>query len=127
MHQDIKKTFKIISLSVFFLFIIIFALFRSKDLIFGVKIKNVNLISEAPARTTVQSGGKVAESIMKVKGNAKNGTFVALNGREISVDETGNFDETIALLSGYNIVEIKAKDKFDYIDEKNYKIIYLPR
>ena len=117
MHQDIKKTFKIISLSVFFLFIIIFALFRSKDLIFGVKIRNVNIVD----------GARVTESVLEVKGNAKNGTFVALNGREISVDETGNFDETIALLSGYNIVEIKAKDKFDYIDEKNYKIIYLPR
>ena len=117
MNPNVKKIVKVGSLSLFFLIIIVFAFFRSKDLIFGVKIKNVN----------ISDGVTVAEGVMEIKGNAKNGTLVTLNGREISIDETGNFNETIALLSGYNIVEIKAKDKFDYIDEKNYKIIYSPR
>ncbi len=61
---------------------------------------------------------------MKVTGNAKNATSLTLNGREISIDREGNFGETIALLSGYNIINIKARDKFGYIDEKNYKLIY---
>lgn len=114
MNQDAKKILKIIGFSVFSFLIIIFAFFRSKDLIFGVKIKNVNIID----------GAKVTNGILEVKGNAKNATNLTLNGREISIDQQGNFDETIVLLIGYNIIDIKAEDKFGDTDEKNYKLIY---
>jgi len=114
MRQDAKKILKIVSLSVFFLFIIIYAFFRSKELFFGIKIRDVNL----------QNGIKVADSSFEITGNARNATNLYLNGREISVDQKGNFKEYIALLSGYNVVDIKARDKFGNIDEKNYKIIY---
>ena len=99
---------------VFFLLIVGYAFFRSQDLIFGVKIKNVNL----------SDGVKVANNILQVTGNAKNATNLSLNGREISINEAGDFNETVALLLGYNVINITAKDKFGYIDEKNYKIIY---
>ncbi len=109
-----KKTIKIASLCAFFLIIIIFAFFRSKDLIFGVKIRNVN----------IENGAKVTESVQKITGNAKNAISLTLNGREISVNNKGDFEETIVLLSGYNIVNIKAIDKFSYVDEKNYQLIH---
>lgn len=114
MNHNAKKIVKIAGFSIFFLLIIVYAFFRSHDLIFGVKIKNVN----------IADGAKVTSSILEVKGNAKNATNLTLNGREISIDETGNFNETIALLVGYNIINIKAQDKFGYVDEKNYKLIY---
>ncbi|MFA5841273.1 MAG: hypothetical protein WC847_03330 [Candidatus Paceibacterota bacterium] len=114
MNQDAKKIIKIVGLSVFFLLIIIFAFIGSKDLIYGVKITNVNLVD----------GSTVTESLIKLTGNAKNAINLTLDGREISVDQKGNFNETIALLPGYNIINIKAKDKFGYIDEKNYKLMY---
>ncbi len=114
MNPNIKKILQISFLSVFFLFIVVYALFRSKDLIFGVKIENVN----------IKGGARVENNILAVTGNAKNAKNLTLNGREISVDVKGNFNETIALLSGYNIINIKAKDKFGYVDEKNYKVIY---
>ena len=114
MNSNAKKIVKIAGLSVFFILIIFYAFFVSKDLIFGVKIKNVNLID----------GSTSSENVIKVTGNAINAINLILNGREISVDQQGNFDETIALLPGYNIINIKAKDKFGYIDEKNYKLMY---
>lgn len=114
MRSNAKKILKISSIIILFLFIIIFAFFRSKNLIFGVKIKNVNITDNA----------KVKESVMNITGNAKNAVSLILNGREISINQQGNFNETIALLSGYNIIEIKAQDKFGHIDEKNYKLIY---
>jgi hypothetical protein len=123
MTINAKKIVKIAGLSAFFLIIVIFAFFRSSDLIFGVKIKNVVFMEGTPARTTVQSGGKVADSIMKVEGSAKNAVSLALNGRIISINQKGDFSETIALLSGYNIINIRAQDKFGYVDEKNYQII----
>jgi hypothetical protein len=112
-NQDAKKILKIVFISVFFLFIIVFTFFNSKDLILGVKIKNVNL----------RDNSKMTDSIIKITGTAKNAKNLSLNDREISIDQKGNFEETIALLSGYNLINIKAEDKFGNSDEKNYKII----
>ena len=119
MNTSAKKILQITSLAVFFLLILTYAFFRSQDLISGVKIKNVN-IDGLPA----QSGTKVVSNVIKVTGNAKNAINLAINAREISIDKSGNFNETIALLSGYNIMNIIAKDKFGYVDEKNYKLMY---
>ena len=113
MNSSAKKIIKIAGLSVFFIFIIIYAILGSKDLIFGVKIRNVNLVD----------GATITENIIKLTGNAKNAINLTLNGREISIDQNGAFSETIALLLGYNIINIKVKDKFGHIDEKNYKLM----
>jgi|SRR3989344_5849562 len=113
--MKLDKTFyKIAGFSVFFILIAVFAFFRSHDLIFGVKIRDVN----------ITDGQRATNSILSVTGNAKNATKLTLNGREISIDQTGNFNETIALLLGYNVITINAEDKFGYSDEKNYKLIY---
>lgn len=120
MNSNAKKILQIAGFSIFFILIILYAFFRSKDLIFGLKIRDVNL-DGLPA----QSGATVTSSVIKVTGSAKNAVNLTLNGREISIDEQSNFNETIALLSGYNIINFKAQDKFGYIDEKNYKLIYV--
>jgi len=114
MRNNEKKTLKITLISAFFLFILIFIFFRSYNLIFGVKIKNVN----------ITDGTKYEESVLKITGNAKNAKNVSLNGREVSINKEGDFNETIALLSGYNIITIKAEDKFGNVDEKDYQLIY---
>jgi hypothetical protein len=114
MNTSAKKIVKMAGLSLFFLAIVVFVFFRSKDLLFGVKIRNVNIVN----------GAKLAESSLPISGNAKNTIFLTLNGREISIDQAGNFSETIALLSGYNIINIRAKDKFGSVDEKNYQLIH---
>ena len=118
MTPNAKKILQIAGFAVFFILIILYAFFRSEDLIFGVKIKNVNL-NGLPA----QSGATISSNIVKVTGNAKNAIKLTLNSREISVDLQGSFNETIALLSGYNIISIRAQDKFGYIDEKNFRLI----
>ena len=118
MQNQAKKILKIILVSVFFIFIVIFVFFNTKDLIIGVKIKNVT-IDNLPAQTNM----KVPDNVVKVTGIAKNAVKLNLNGREISVDQKGNFDETIALFPGYNIINIKAQDKFGKSDEKNYQLI----
>jgi hypothetical protein len=114
MNTNGKRIVQIVGLSVFFLLILVYAFSRSKDLILGVRIKDVN----------ITDGAKVSASVEEINGNAENAINITLNGREITIDEKGNFHETIALLPGYNIINIKAKDKFGYVDEKNYKLIY---
>jgi hypothetical protein len=117
--RDIKKVLRIIGITVFFLLIVVYAFFRSYDLLFGIKIRNVSL-NGAP----IQSGAHVAEKIIKLSGNAKNAVSLTLNGREISIDQSGDWNETIALLPGYNVINIKAVDKFGSVDEKNYQLTY---
>ena len=114
MNNDLKRVLQIGTLSIFFILIVVYALWRSEYLILGVKITNVNLAD----------GTKVSEGIIEITGNARNATNLILNGREISIDENGNFNETIALLPGYNIISLRAEDKFGYTDEHNYKLIY---
>lgn len=114
MNRDAKKLVRTISLSLFFLFIIVFAFINSFNLLFGVRIKKVNIID----------GSKVTSNLVDITGNAKNAVNLTLNGREISIDKQGNFNETISLQAGYNSITIIARDKFGNVDEKNYKLIY---
>jgi len=114
-----KKILQIALPSIFFLLIVAYGLWGSHNLIFGIKIKNVN-IDNAPAAEEM----KIEKAVIEVTGNAKNAINLVLNGREISINQTGDFNETIALLPGYNIVEIKAKDKFGYIDKRDYQLTY---
>ncbi len=112
-NQDIKRILKISSLSILFIFIVVYAFFNAKNLILGVKIKNVKIER--------RTGDEI--NIIKMTGNAKNAKTLTLNGRNISINQDGNFDETILLLPGYNTLDIKAEDKFGYKDEKNYQLI----
>jgi hypothetical protein len=113
MQPNAKTILKIGGFALFFILIVLYGFLRSKDLLFGVKIKNVNL----------QDGATMAESIIDVSGNAKNAIRLSLDGREISIDQKGNFNETIALNQGYNIIEIEAQDKFGFVDKKAYKLM----
>ncbi len=111
-NQDVKRILKISALSILFIFIIVYSFFNARGLIFGVRIKNVNLERKVDDN-----------NVVKITGNAKNAKNISLNGRNISIDQTGKFDETIILLPGYNIIDILATDKFGYKDEKNYQLI----
>jgi len=114
MVRNDKKILQIVILSAFFLLIAIYSIFRSHYLIVGVQIKDVN----------IQDGSKLNTNVVELTGNAKNAIDLTLNGREISINQNGDFNETFALLPGYNIINITAKDKFGYVDEKNYRLIY---
>jgi len=124
MNTDAKKILKIVSLSVLLLFIIIYTFFRAKDVIFGVKIIDVNMGFPEALLPENSIGKASGTNILKITGNARNAVSLTLNDRIISVDQEGNFNETIALLSGYNVISIKAKDEFGNSDEKNYKLMY---
>jgi energy-coupling factor transporter transmembrane protein EcfT len=103
------------------LIIIIYGFFGAKNIIFGVKIKDVNI-----NRQPIINGSVFKESALIISGNAKNAVNLSLNGREISINQDGDFNETIALLLGYNVLVLQAQDKFGYTDEKDYQLIYRP-
>jgi hypothetical protein len=110
----IKRLLKIIGFTIFSISIIGYAIFSSKNLIFGVKIKNVN----------IKDGEQVSEKLLKISGNAKNAVDLTLNGQKIWIDPQGDFKESIVLLPGFNIINLEAKDKFGNSDKKNYQLVH---
>lgn len=113
MNSSIKKILKISVIVGFSVFIIVYTFFRSKDAIVGVKIKHVEIVDSAKG-----------DNIVEIYGNAKNAVELKLQGRLISIDEDGNWGEFLALLPGYNIIDIEAEDKFGKTDKKNYELTY---
>lgn len=63
-----------------------------------------------------------SQSISKISGNAKNATYLTLNGREITLDKQGVFSEDLALPDGYSVVTIEAKDPFGKSAKKTMEV-----
>lgn len=54
----------------------------------------------------------VSATTTKIVGQALRIKEISLNGKPISVDEQGNFSETIILFPGANFITLTARDQF---------------
>ncbi len=70
------------------------------------------------------NGQAVSESLMTIEGQGKNTQEITLNDRSIVMDETGHFSEKILLSYGYNVLELKAQDRFGKQTEQILQIVY---
>ncbi|NOY35633.1 MAG: hypothetical protein GXP44_01785 [bacterium] len=59
-----------------------------------------------------KDGQLLKNSFVKVSGEAKNIASIFLDGNRIFVNEKGFFEENLLLARGYNIIEVRAVDKF---------------
>ncbi len=110
-NKSIKWWLGIGSCIVLFACIGIFAYMKMDFLFRGVKISA--LIDKSDI-----------SPLVKVIGNAKNATYISLNGREIFIDKEGNFSENVALLPGLSVITLSAEDKFGHMDEKKLEVMY---
>ena len=62
--------------------------------------------------TTPENHSTPSEPLITVTGHADQIDFLYLNGRQIFTDEDGRFSEKLLALAGYNVLELKGKDKF---------------
>lgn len=85
------------------LVIIAYAVWRSLNYARGPEI-----VISSPSH-----GASIVSTTTKIIGQALRVKEISLNGKPISVDEQGNFTETIILFPGVNIVTLTAKDQFD--------------
>jgi hypothetical protein len=108
--KNMKWWIGIISCVTLFAIIIIFGYEKMSFVFNGVKIE----------ATLEQKDGS---SLSIVKGNALKATYVALNGREIFIDKDGNFSESIAILPGFSIITLNARDKFGKTAEKKFEVV----
>jgi hypothetical protein len=115
MTQNYTRT--LIKSSIFILILsclTVYALYQSRNMLKGPVL---NVISPV-------NGARHTTSVVNVSGNAKNISYLTLNGAQIFTDENGNFSRNTILLKGYNTLAIEARDKFGRVVSKNINLIY---
>lgn len=105
---------KTILLSTLLVLILGYSGFQARKIVEGPE-----LTITSPIITNVMT-----DPFVEVAGIAKNIKEISLNGRPIYIDEQGNFTEKLVLLSGYNIIELEAKDKFNKETKKTLELVY---
>lgn len=74
--------------------------------------------------TSPQNGEILRNASVVIEGTAHNTTSISLNDGAIFVDSKGNFKEKLLLLPGYNILSVKAEDRFGKKTEKTLELVY---
>lgn len=110
-NKNIKWWIGVSSCFMLFAFIGVFAYMKLSFIIKGVNIE-------------AQMQHEGSSSLVTIYGNARNATYLSLNGREIFIDKDGTFSEKIALLPGFSVVTVDALDKFGNNKEKKFQVIY---
>lgn len=90
-------------LGAFLIAVLSYGLFEARRYLAGPE-----LVIETPAQGALLHGGAV-----EVRGIARNISFISLNDRQIYVDETGAFSETITPPPGYTVVTVAVRDRFN--------------
>ena len=97
----------------FFIFILLYVILNTRLISKGVKLSVLG----------VTNGTVYEEGALPITGNASRARHVLINGREINIDQAGDFSDTLVLLPGYNIITISAEDKFGKVTKQVFDII----
>jgi len=117
MQINSRRLPKILLFSAMILLVVGYAYLKTKDYIAGPQI----------TITSPLNGSSVSNSLIEIVGTAKNISFISLNDRPIFIDESGNFKEKLLLYSGYNIMSVKAEDRYKRTVEKKLEVILLEK
>jgi hypothetical protein len=92
----------------------LYGLFQARHLIEGPII-----VLETP-----QNGSMLTQSLVTIRGTARNTAKIALNGKDILPDMDGHFSEELLLSEGYNIITVEASDQFGKRTHKTLEVMY---
>lgn len=112
MTRNIVEQTKIYLAIILLIIVLVYIVFNSRILIEGPQI----------TIHTPVDGASFENKIVKIEGLAENTSFISINDRSITIDEENRFSETLLLIPGYNIITIRAKDKFEreIIEKMNF-------
>ena len=91
-----------------------YAYFRTQDYLGGPQVTIL----------TPQNGETTHNPLLTIQGQTKNIADITLNDRKIFINKEGLFMEEILLYPGYNIINIKATDKFNKGVKKRIEVVY---
>ncbi len=100
MRFTLKKGISWLSIFGLVAVIVFYAYYQSRSIIAG---PTITLYSP-------QDGEIAPTALVHVRGKAERANELTLDGRVIFIDLAGNFNEELLLFSGYNIIELAAKD-----------------
>lgn len=69
------------------------------------------------------NGSGVTEPFITLKGTATGVSYIYLNDRQIFTDKAGAFRESLLLHPGYNILVLRAKDRFERTAETRVELV----
>jgi hypothetical protein len=111
--RNLKKIIRVTLTVLFFSFILLYAILNTRLISRGIDL-SIN---------GIENGKIYTEGTLEITGNAKRAKHVLVNGREISVNQQGDFKDYLVLLPGYNIMTISAEDKFGKITQETFDIV----
>lgn len=78
-----------------------------------------------PEMVVVEPADEAAfeEPIIKVKGNTEKESRLTVNGREITIDEAGNFEENLELAAGLHVLEFVSENRFGKTSKEVRRVI----
>lgn len=103
-----------ISLVIFFVLLILYALYEAWGMLFGPAI-------EIPSESVT-----VYEQYTLITGHAERITELRLNGKPIPVTESGEFEEPYILAEGTNYLVLEARDARGREARETLTILYVP-
>jgi hypothetical protein len=103
-----------IALIAFFIIVLGYAYYEGRGILFGPTI-------EVPSEIQQSS-----EPYVRIVGKAERIASLSMNGNEISVTESGQFDEPYLLAPGLNRVTLDATDKYGRSRQSVIQIVYTP-
>ncbi|MCR4334531.1 MAG: hypothetical protein NUV47_02285 [Patescibacteria group bacterium] len=110
----IKKTIRYTAICLFFVIIVGYSFYQSRNIIKG------------PTMTIFEpeNGAFFDHSSIIIQGQSTNSVEISINNRNIFIDENGIFKEKYLLSQGNNIITILAKDKFGGVIKKTLELVY---
>ncbi|OGG49944.1 hypothetical protein A2763_00285 [Candidatus Kaiserbacteria bacterium RIFCSPHIGHO2_01_FULL_54_36] len=109
-YRDSRLTY--VALGIFFLIVLGYAYYEAQGLLFGPKISVTSQVSE------------VHDPYVLIKGRADRIASLSMNGKMISVTESGAFEEPYLLAPGYNRIVLDAQDKYGRKRSRSIEIVY---
>lgn len=69
------------------------------------------------------NGSTVATTTIEIVGKAERVNAITINGNNISIDEKGNFKETLIIFKGINLITVEATDQFKRSEKAQLTIL----
>mgnify|MGYP001565590123 CR=1 FL=1 len=113
-RYGIHKLLKTFTLTLGVIIVLGYGLFATHDFVSGPSI----------AITEPANGSTFPASSIHIRGVVKRIQDITLNGRSITIDDKGNFNEAVLLAPGYNIFTLIARDKFGRSKDVRLELVY---
>jgi len=111
-YYRLRKTITVVAFLIIGSGIIWYIYYQSKNFINGPEIEIIS----------PENGATLIDPLVTIEGTAERISRLELNGKQIFINENNHFSEKLLLLNGYNIITIKAFDKFKREIQKQIEI-----